>query len=127
VIQWYWKIKKPVPPRRNGKEETMLFYAICLFVFAALEILTGVLTYLGNTNVIYDYYISSVSDIEGYTKAQGIATACMAVPAIACGVLFLVGPELLCSLIGIGIAILGIIGGYIAFYKIQERYNGGMF
>lgn len=105
----------------------MLFYAVCLFVFAALELLTGALTYLGNVNVVYDYYISSVTDVEGYTKALGIATACMAVPAIACGVLFLVEPALVCSLVGIGIAILGIIGGYVAFYKIQERFNGGMF
>jgi len=105
----------------------MLFYAICLFVFAALEILTGTLTYLGNTNVIYDYYINSVSDLDGYTKAMGIATACMAAPAIACGVLFLVEPALVCSLVGIGIALLGIIGGFVAFYKIQERFNGGMF
>ena len=105
----------------------MLFYAVCLFVFAALELLTGALTYLGNVNVVYDYYISSVTDVEGYTKALGIATAAMAVPAIACGVLFLVEPALVCSLVGIGIAILGIIGGYVAFYKIQERFNGGMF
>jgi hypothetical protein len=105
----------------------MLFYAVCLFVFAALEILTGVLTYLGDINVVYDYYIGSVRDVRGYTKALGIATACMAAPAIACGVLFLVKPVLLCSLIGIGIALLGIIGGYVAFYKIQEHFNGGMF
>ena len=105
----------------------MILYAVCLFVFAALEILTGALTYLGNINVVYDYYISSVRDLSGYTKALGIATACMAAPAIACGVLFLVKPVLVCSLVGIGIAILGIVGGFVAFYKIQQRFNGGMF
>ena len=105
----------------------MILYAVCLFVFAAIELLTGALTYLGNIDVVYDYYISSVRDVKGYTKALGIATACMAAPAIICGVLFLVKPVIVCSLVGIGIAILGAVGGFVAFYKIQQRFNGCMF
>ncbi len=105
----------------------MALYAICLFVFAALEIMTGILTYLGKYEVIYDYYISGVNDLQGYAKAQGIATMCMAAPAVICGVLFLVRPVVLCSLIGIGVAVLGVIGGFIAFNKIQNKFNGGMF
>jgi hypothetical protein len=51
----------------------------------------------------------------------------MSLPLIACGVLFLLKPAMLLSLIGLGILVLGIIGGYIAFYQIQKKYNGGMF
>lgn len=105
----------------------MLLYAICLFVFAALEIMTGVLTYHGKYEVVYDYYISKVNDLQAYTKAQGIATMTMAAPALIAGVLFLLKPTLVCGLIGIAVVLLGIIGGFIAFDKIQKKYNDGMF
>lgn len=105
----------------------MLFYAICLFLFAALEIVTGIMTCCQNYEVIYDYYISQVNDLKAYSKAQGIATICMAIPSAACGVLFLVQPIVPFALIGIGVALVDIVGGFFIFNAIQNKYNGGMF
>ena len=105
----------------------MIVYAVLLFTFSALLISAGALICSGKYELMYDFYISAVNDLRGYTKMHGIATMCMSVPLIACGVLMLVQPEIPFALIGLGILVLGIIGGYIAFWQIQKKYNGGMF
>lgn len=105
----------------------MLFYSVFLFGFSALLIMVGALICSGRYELMYDYYISGVTDLKRYTRAHGIATMCMSLPLIACGVLQLVGPEIPVALIGIGVLVVGIIVSYIFFYRIQEKYNGGMF
>ena len=105
----------------------MIVYSVFLFIFAAMLIAVGAFVMTGRYDLMYDYYISGTNDLRGYTKAHGIAMMCMSVPLIACGVLQLLQPAYLLTFIGIGILVLGIIGGYVAFYQIQKRYNGGMF
>ena len=105
----------------------MIVYAICMLVFALLEVVTGIMIYRGDYGVIYDYYISEVNDLKGYTKAVGIATVCLAVPSLACGVLLLFPSPMPFALIGAGVAVVGGLIGYAVFYAIQSKYNGGMF
>ena len=105
----------------------MVLYAILMFLFSAVLILSGAIVATGKYENIYDYYICAVNDLKGYAKAHGIAMMCMSLPLIACGICMLVGPEIPTVLIGLGILLVGIIVGYVAFYKIQEKYNGGMF
>ncbi len=105
----------------------MFVYSVFLFLFAAMLIAVGTFVMTGRYDLMYDYYISATNDLKGYTRAHGIAMMCMSLPLIACGVLFLLKPALVLSLVGLGILLLGIVGGYIAFYQIQKKYNGGMF
>ena len=105
----------------------MIVYSVFLFLFSVMLISVGICVMLGRYDMMYDYYISHTNDLKGYTRAHGIAMICMSLPLIACGVLFLLKPAMLLSLIGLGILVLGIVGGYVAFYQIQKKYNGGMF
>ena len=105
----------------------MVLYAVCLFVCAALQVLTGVLTYMGRHDLVYDYYISGVNDLQGYTKAMGFITMALAAPSLICGVLFLLEPVVLLAVIGVVVLIGGIVGGYVASNNVQKKYNGGMF
>ena len=105
----------------------MLVYSVLLFVFSALLITVGAFICSGRYELIYDYYISGVTDLKQYTRAHGIATMCLSIPLIACGVLQLAGPEIPFAFIGMGILVIGIVVAYICFYQIQKKYNGGMF
>lgn len=105
----------------------MFVYSVFLFLFSAMLIAVGAFVMTGRYDMMYDYYISATNNLKGYTRAHGLAMIGMSLPLIACGVLFLLKPAMVLSLVGLGILVLGIIGGYIVFYQIQKKYNGGMF
>ena len=116
----------PELPERKD-ELVMILYAVLMFVFAALLLLTGIMTCLGGYDLIYDYALNRVTDLRRYAKANGIALICLCLPLIACGVLMLVQPEIPLALIGLGILVVGIVVDYIFCHRIQTKYNGGMF
>ena len=102
----------------------MIVYAAFLFFFSALAILTGTLMCLGHYELVYGYRVSNSPIYRAYNLALGIATACMSLPAVAGGVLFLRSTsENLTGLLGIAVLILGIAAEYAAYCLIRKHFS----
>ena len=103
----------------------MLVYAILMFVLAIIFVVIAALIYNGKTNLIHDYHQTNVTDQKGYGKAFGKAMAVIAGAMALSGAVSLFGE----SAMGIAVTVLmiGLIAGLIAIFRVQKKYNGGMF
>ena len=104
----------------------MIVYAAFLFFFSALAILTGTLMYLGRYELVYGYRPRSFNSpiYRAYNRALGIATACMSLPAVLGGVLFLRStPDNLAGILGIAALILGVAAEYAAYCLIRKHFS----
>ena len=103
----------------------MIIYTIVMFAAAALFAALAVLIYKGKTQLIHDYHQTNVTDQKGYGKAFGKAMAVIAGAMALSGAVSLFGE----SAMGIAVTVLmiGLIAGFIAIFRVQKKYNGGMF
>ncbi len=101
----------------------MLLYAILLFLAAALTLLTGLLACLGFSE-LYDPAPRSMPNRTRYTLANGIVTAVSSAFPALCGVFFLLTPETLMALIGLGVLLIGTVATYLVTCLIQRRFLG---
>ena len=103
----------------------MIVYALIMFGTAALFVVLAVLIYKGKTQLIHDYHQTNVTDQKGYGKAFGKAMAVIAGAMALSGAVSLFGE----SAMGIAVTVLmvGMIAGFIAIFRVQKKYNGGMF
>ncbi len=100
----------------------MLLYAILLFLAAALTLLTGLLTCFGFSELVYDPAPRSMPGRARYTLANGIVTSVSSVFPAFCGVAFLLTPETLMALIGIGVLLIGTVATYLVTCLIRRRF-----
>jgi hypothetical protein len=100
-------------------------YAIIMFGTAVLFAVLAVLIYKGKTQLIHDYHQTNVTDQKGYGKAFGKAMAVIAGAMALSGAVALFGERAM----GIAVTVLtvGMIAGFIAIFRVQKKYNGGMF
>lgn len=105
----------------------MIAYAIVMFIGALLFILLGIPIYRGKTELIHSYHQTNVKDKIGYGKAMGKAVLGLSLPYIASGIVSFLGDSYKLLYISIGVLIIGFIFSFAFIFKVQKKYNGGMF
>ncbi len=104
----------------------MFVYSMLSLLFSAIMIAVGIMTLCGGYDLIYDFHIARVTDLKGYTRAQGIVMLCQAAVLLICGI-FLLLPAPVFVWIAIGLFVCDLIVAFIVSDCIQKKYNGGMF
>ena len=103
----------------------MFFYAIIMFVTAAVFGVVSVLIYKGKTELIHDYHQTKVTDKVGYGKAFGKAMGVIAAAMALSGILALFGEAVMW--LPMVVLLIGLAAGIILIIRVQRKYNGGMF
>ena len=103
----------------------MVLYAVIMLVVSALFILLAVGIYRGRTDLIHDYHQSRVKDKTAYGKAFGKAMGVMAAAMALSGVVALLGEQVMD--LAVGILFVGLAMGIVGIFRVQKKYNGGVF
>ncbi len=105
----------------------MPILSIIYFAIAVIFIIVGILIFRGNTDLIHDYHRKNVKDFDGYGKGMGKGI-------ISIGVFFLIGAVIALAvsgesgtIAGIVTALSGFVLSIIYIFKVQNKYNGGLF
>ncbi len=101
----------------------MIPLSIMMFAVALLMIIIGWFVYKGKTELIHSYHQTRVKDKKAYGMAMGKALMGMAIPLIITGVIGLFTTSVLVTVI----LIIGLTISFIAIFRVQKKYNGGMF
>ncbi len=108
-------------------DENLMGFIIQVVVAVCL-IGTGISIRLGNINLIHSYHYTRVTDRDGYCKA-------MSVPMILLGVIVMLGAcvmllssvHTVAEIIGTIITLGGCFGCVLWIFKVQMKYNSGIF
>lgn len=103
----------------------MIIYAIIMFATAVLFGILAVQIYKGKTDLIHDYHQSKVTDRAGYGKAFGKAMAVIAGTMALSGGVSLLGE--MGMQISVAVLMVGLAVGIFAIFRVQKKYNGGVF
>ena len=103
----------------------MIVYAVIMFLAAAVFAVVTVLIYNGKTELIHDYHQTNVKDKAAYGKAFGKAMAVIPSGMTLSGSIALPGENM--AWVAVTVLLLGIGIGLIAIFRVQKKYNGGMF
>jgi hypothetical protein len=101
----------------------MFLYAIIMFLAALLFGIMSMLIYKGKTNLIHDYHQTKVKDKKAYGRAFGHAMGIHAVTLALSGIV----ATLSANLLAIGILVIGLVVGGVCIYRVQKKFNGGLF
>ena len=81
----------------------------------------------GHISLIHSYHYTNVVDREGYCKAMGKATMLMGIPVVVSAITTLFPSIKIIESAGTVILSAGLIIGCAFIFKIQYKYNGGLF
>ena len=97
-------------------------FSVIMFACAVLFGVFAVLIYRGKTDLIHDYHQENVKDKAAYGKAFGKTMAVLAASMALSGITALLS-------IGAAIAVLfaGFAVSFALMYRVQKKYNGGVF
>lgn len=107
----------------------MIAFSVMLFAVALLFLIIGVLIYKGNTKLIHDYHQSKVKEAEknNYCKDFSIGMFLVSAFLSVGGIIGLLGDGMQIALISIAVVFIGIVISFLVIYKVQKKYNGGIF
>ena len=103
----------------------MIAYAIIMFAVAAIFAVVAVQIYKGKTDLIHDYHQTKVKDKAGYGKAFGKAFGVIAGAMAISGGVSLMGE--MGMKISVAVLFIGLTAGIFAIFRVQKKYNGGVF
>lgn len=105
----------------------MLLYSLIVLPVA---VLIGVLSksiYNGKIELIHEYHYTEVTDKEGYCKGFGKSLAVIAAGIFISGIVGLLGDSDFIAMLAVVILFAGIFIGLYKIYKVQKKYNSGIF
>ena len=105
----------------------MLLYAIVMFAAAALIMGFARAIYRGRTDLIHEYHRTRVQDHRAYGKAFGKALSLFSLGSFFSGVFSLLGDSHTVISLAIGALLLGFCSSTACLYKVQKKYNNGLF
>ena len=105
----------------------MFLYSCILLPVAILFIILSVAIYNGKTQLIHDYHQTNVKDKGAYGKAFGKALGVMSLGMLLSGIIGLLGDDNLIALLSVAVLFVGIFAGLFCIYKVQKKYNNGIF
>lgn len=103
----------------------MILYAIVMLAFSVVFGVVAGQIYKGKTDLIHDYHQKKVTDHSGYGKAFGKAMAVIAVAMVLSGAVALFGEGTMW--IAVIVLAVGMVAGCVAIFRVQKKYNGGVF
>ena len=103
----------------------MILLAVILFAAALLFGVMALRISRGKTELIHDYHRTRVTDKAGYGKAFGRALWVMAIAMALAGGIALAGEKAVW--VAIAVLFLGLAVGIAAIFRVQKKYNGGVF
>ena len=103
----------------------MIIYGIIMFAVAAIFGVIAVQIYRGRTDLINDYHQTKVTDKAAYGKAFGKAMGIIAGALTLSGVISLLGESV--AWLAVAVLFAGLLAGIIAIFRVQKKYNGGIF
>ncbi|MBQ8209462.1 MAG: helix-turn-helix domain-containing protein [Clostridia bacterium] len=101
--------------------------AVVMTVIAFWLLLSGCSIRKGNLSLLHSYHYKNVTDTDGYAKEMGNATICMSIPTFIDSFLSLFAHIKVIEIIGSVLLIVGMIICLVYIFKIQTKYNGGLF
>ena len=103
----------------------MIIYGIIMFAIAAIFGVIAVQIYRGRTDLINDYHQTKVTDKAAYGKSFGKAMGIIAGALTLSGIVSLLGQAV--AWLAVTVLFAGLLAGIIAIFRVQKKYNGGMF
>lgn len=107
----------------------MLEYSLIMFAVTVLFLGLGIAIYRGNTKLIHDYHQTKVKESERLDYARDFSKGMFVICAgtAVSGIIALFGQSGRIVLISIAALAAGLIAGMAVLFRVQKRYNGGMF
>ena len=103
----------------------MILYAAILFLTAIVFTVVAVQIYKGKIELIHDYHRTTVTDKVAYGKAFGKAMGIIAVAMALSAAVSLLGETVMWA--ATGVLVTGLVVGIVAIFRVQKKYNGGLF
>lgn len=98
----------------------MLLVAVLLFV-------SGFVISKEHISLLHSYHYRNVTDRDGYCNAIGKTTMLMGIPVLICSATCLFPSVRFVEIAGEAVLLSGLIIGCAYIFKIQYKYNGGLF
>ena len=105
----------------------MFLYSCILLPVSILFAFLSISIYKGNTKLIHDYHQTNVEDKEAYGKGFGKALGVIAAGIFISGVVGLLGDSDTIAMAAVIILFAGLFAGLFCIYKVQKKYNSGIF
>ena len=105
----------------------MILYSCILLPVSILFAFLSISIYKGNTKLIHDYHQTNVEDKEAYGKGFGKALGVIAAGIFISGVVGLLGDSDTIAMAAVIILFGGLFAGFYKIYKVQKKYNSGIF
>ncbi|MBQ9844993.1 MAG: hypothetical protein IJO54_02795 [Oscillospiraceae bacterium] len=105
----------------------MLLYSTILLPVAILFGILSRCIYNGKIELIHSYHYTEVTDRENYCKGFGKALAIIAAGIFISGVVGLLGDSDTIAMVSVIILFGGLFAGFYKIYKVQKKYNSGIF
>ena len=105
----------------------MFLYSCILLPVSILFAVLSISIYKGNTKLIHDYHQTNVEDKEAYGKGFGKALGVIAAGIFTSGVVGVLGDSDTIAMAAVIILFAGLFAGLFCIYKVQKKYNSGIF
>ena len=105
----------------------MLLYSCILLPVSILFFVLSFAIYKGKTELIHDYHQTNVKDKEAYGKAFSKGLAVIAGGIFLSGIIGLLGDNNTVAMVAVFVLFAGMFIGLFCIYKVQKKYNSGIF
>ena len=105
----------------------MILYSCILLPVSAIFAILSFNIYNGKTELIHDYHQTNVEDKEAYGKGFGKALGVIAAGIFISGIVGLFGDNDAIAMAAVTILFGGLFAGLWCIYKVQKKYNSGIF
>jgi len=105
----------------------MTLYSCILLPVSAIFAILSFKIYKGKTELIHDYHQTNVKDKEAYGKGFGKALGVIAAGIFLSGIVGLFGDDTAVMLFAVAVLFAGLFAGLFCIYRVQKKYNSGVF
>ena len=105
----------------------MYLYSCILLPVSVLFAVLSYQIYKGKTELIHDYHQTNVKDKENYGKEFGKSLGVIAAGIFASGSIGLFGDDKVTMLTAVIVLFAGLFAGLWCIYRVQKKYNSGIF
>ncbi len=105
----------------------MILYSCIVLPVALIIIAASISIYKGKTELIHSYHQTNVTDKASYGRAFGKALSVVGAGIFLSGIIALAGDSDKIILTAVAVMFAGMFAGFFCIYKVQKKYNGGVF
>lgn len=105
----------------------MILYSCIVLPVSIIFFILSILIYKGKTELIHDYHQTNVEDKAAYGKGFGKALSVIAAGIFLSGIVGLFGDDTVVALLAVVVLFAGLFAGLWCIYKVQKKYNSGIF